>query len=433
MHIIPENNVISNAKKSYIKPLKDVLDEELGPEELYDHHDPLTGGWSEEQLQPAAELLRPYLPNLTRMQLMAAARVARSMSAHGLQRPGVGCFYSRNKQTFGRYASRDCYGSIHLQTIAIDELAKVGLLTSIPSSPKLRRRSVIYETDKLMQLLSVLHTEEPNTPEIFAPVILRNADGRPIAYDDNDETLDWGDKITHLNSFLAKETVQDADGNPLKDLRLEMKFRQTFDRGGRLYGPWQRMYVGKKKQRKRSYKPSNDRLLLQIDIEGVLRPVVEWDYSAIQPQLAYAQVRAEPPTEIYDIDGYETGDVKRALLIMFCSASRKSAILATSRKTRLARGDTRRLIDALEVKHHAIRSFFYQDSGARLQKIDGQIALDVMLQMVDKTGHCPLGIHDSFIVADIYEDTLREVMNKVATEHGIPDINIKKQQREKEE
>jgi hypothetical protein len=58
---------------------------------------------------------------------------------------------------------------------------------------------------------------------------------------------------------------------------------------------------------------------------------------------------------------------------------------------------------------------FYSDCGARLQRIDSELAEGVMLHFADyATTHPPvLPVHDSFIMHHGYEDELSEVMNKL--------------------
>jgi hypothetical protein len=38
------------------------------------------------------------------------------------------------------------------------------------------------------------------------------------------------------------------------------------------------------------------------------------------------------------------------------------------------------------------------------------MAMEVMTRMIQRTGRCPLPIHDSFLVADIDAESLKETM-----------------------
>ena len=45
--------------------------------------------------------------------------------------------------------------------------------------------------------------------------------------------------------------------------------------------------------------------------------------------------------------------------------------------------------------------------------------MEVMTRMIQRTGRCPLPIHDSFLVADIDTESLRQTMKEVARHHGL--------------
>ena len=47
------------------------------------------------------------------------------------------------------------------------------------------------------------------------------------------------------------------------------------------------------------------------------------------------------------------------------------------------------------------------------------MAVRVMLRMIERTGRCPLPVHDSFLVADIDQEALAFTMQEVAMEEGL--------------
>jgi hypothetical protein len=47
------------------------------------------------------------------------------------------------------------------------------------------------------------------------------------------------------------------------------------------------------------------------------------------------------------------------------------------------------------------------------------MAIEVLTGMLDRTGRCPLPVHDSFLVAETDADTLSRTMTEVASEHGL--------------
>ena len=73
-----------------------------------------------------------------------------------------------------------------------------------------------------------------------------------------------------------------------------------------------------------------------------------------------------------------------------------------------------KLLDALETIHVAIADEFGTGAGVHLQYIDSQIAEQVMLELGNQ-GIVALPVHDSFIVAEEYEDQLTEAMNQAFT------------------
>jgi hypothetical protein len=70
-----------------------------------------------------------------------------------------------------------------------------------------------------------------------------------------------------------------------------------------------------------------------------------------------------------------------------------------------------KLIEALQTRHAPIISSFYSGVGTKLQKIDGEIARDIMTTFAKLNRPC-LGIHDSFIVMKSDEDLLRTTMEE---------------------
>ena len=52
------------------------------------------------------------------------------------------------------------------------------------------------------------------------------------------------------------------------------------------------------------------------------------------------------------------------------------------------------------------------------------MAVRVMLRMIERTGRCPMPIHDSFLVAEIDQEALALTMQEVASEEGL-DLRLK--------
>ena len=85
----------------------------------------------------------------------------------------------------------------------------------------------------------------------------------------------------------------------------------------------------------------------------------------------------------------------------------------------LCRALAKRVVAAIHLKHHQIKSYFGSDCGAQFQRQDSDMAIDVMTRMIDRTGRCPLPMHDSFLVPEIDADILSRTMVEVAKEYGL--------------
>ena len=70
------------------------------------------------------------------------------------------------------------------------------------------------------------------------------------------------------------------------------------------------------------------------------------------------------------------------------------------------------LAQAIDNVHHRINQFFYTGIGVLLQKMDSDIAEEIMLHFLRK-GEVVLPVHDSFLVKEHLADDLLEVMRDV--------------------
>jgi hypothetical protein len=74
------------------------------------------------------------------------------------------------------------------------------------------------------------------------------------------------------------------------------------------------------------------------------------------------------------------------------------------------------IYDLLLVKHAAIADLFGSDSGRRFQRIDSAIALDILADFADR-GVPILGVHDSFVVPELWGEDLKRLMLQVYKQH----------------
>ena len=79
----------------------------------------------------------------------------------------------------------------------------------------------------------------------------------------------------------------------------------------------------------------------------------------------------------------------------------------------------KKVIAAIEDKHHPIAAYFGSDCGAAFMRRDSDMAVRVMMRVLEETGRCPLPVHDSFLVAGLDQEVLVSVMRQVAAEEGL--------------
>ncbi|MER9095907.1 hypothetical protein NKI34_33825 [Mesorhizobium sp. M0700] len=246
---------------------------------------------------------------------------------------------------------------------------------------------------------------------------------RFIAFEQNEETLCMETRLARYNSFIsskAKINLFLADKNMVElqkgpdrnydefgwsdsepssvDLasptRLYRVFNDgRFDHGGRFYGGWWQSI------------PKEDRRF--ITINGM--PTVEVDFSSMQLAMLYAQVGQQLEGDAYAIDGLGPEFrplVKTTTLKMINAKGHIQPPFKSALPPSISWKD---LEEAILAKHNPIAEFFGSGEGIRLQRLDSDIAEDVMIRMMDK-GVPVLPIHDSFIVAEGYADELSATM-----------------------
>lgn len=176
--------------------------------------------------------------------------------------------------------------------------------------------------------------------------------------------------------------AQSADRGPLlcTQNHLHRVFNDsTFEHGGRFYGGW---WQGV---------PQEYRKFIGFYAE----PSVELDYASLHPTMLYHERGLDLVGDPYAIDGLPRKVAKKLFNALVNGKSHYSQ-------------DTRSLItdigiswddavSAVRKRHHAISDCLGSGAGVRLQRIDSDIAEDVLLAMLDQNITC-LPIHDSFIV-----------------------------------
>jgi hypothetical protein len=269
-----------------------------------------------------------------------------------------------------------------------------GFQTRIRATPKLLGLLTGFDIAKLER--------DPEAPEEEV-LILRDKDNRQKDYPETRFTSEMRNDLSIYNAFLRQSEIN----TEAVDLRYQadptaitakMMFKGDSieeGKGGRIYGGfWENM----RKQ---------DRLKLMLQYG----PVVELDYVAIHPTIAYA-FKGIPLTEDpYLIEGCERNDVKKTFLVLFNCKDRKHA-LDTIRSSFHIKG-AEALLSAIEQKHEPIKNSFYNPGfGMTLQNTDAWLAMRILKRMTEQGIAC-LPIHDSFIVNEKYAAELRTAMDEV--------------------
>lgn len=183
----------------------------------------------------------------------------------------------------------------------------------------------------------------------------------------------------------------------------------NFTRGGRFYGGW--------------WQSIPKRYRSRILIDG--KRTVELDYSGLHPTILYTERDLAAPDDPYsNILPCPSGD--KEVLAEYRGVVKTAFNAMLNAKKPLTRAPTglspkrygttwKKLSTAIIDAHKPIADAFYSDCGARMQRIDSDLAEGVMLHFADYATTRPpvLPVHDSFIMHHGYEDELSEVMNKL--------------------
>lgn len=359
------------------------------------------------------------------------------------------------------------YNKLHISKKTpeiVDALVREGYVVSVTGhfDREHKRTSHISRmraTPKLIDLIVKQHKITPEMVELASDtecIILRIKDGekkKNIPYTDTPETKKWRRNLYAYNNLLRNTLVDipqiprgglvekpktSAKKKKPKEVRTTInrsnKFVRrifsdgSFEDGGRYYGGfWQRV---PKKWRER------------ILINGC--HTVEIDYSGLHIVMLYAQVGIDYWKEVgrdpYEIPGVEVSERMRKLLklILLCVLNNKdkaTTIKAVRKKTNFdpdeyswvkeEKVDIAGIIDSFTLLHKPIQEFFYSGIGIKLQRMDSQIAEEV-INTLTKKDIPVLAIHDSFIVQTLNEQLLKNTMDlafKKVT--GIDDPKIK--------
>jgi hypothetical protein len=290
---------------------------------------------------------------------------------------------------------------------AVEQLAIEGLIEHEKVPPGHRGfQSRFRATPDLLKELSAVQVQ-------YKPlelIVLRDADGNPVDYQDNRETRAMRKRLTELNEALLSQQIGVGDriireGDRLDNGgRAQAQLHRVFHRGdfangGRFYGGhWQNIPA----------EGGRD----QITING--EPTAEVDYRGLHIRLLYQEAGEEMPTDPYDFAPRK--QAKLALLIAINARSHSSAVRALADALRREGGigdpyaTAQKLIRAAKARHPDIAWALASDAGVRLMRKDSELAERIMFETVRAIGIVPLAVHDSFIVPASQKGRLMESM-----------------------
>ena len=228
-----------------------------------------------------------------------------------------------------------------------------------------------------------------------------------LDYEDTPSIVAMRQQMIEINEWLEQADIDVPDIELAERLHLSDKSlrrvftRGSFESGGRLFGGfWQ-------------YMKKDDRLYcLAINEEGVSG----LDFGQIAIRIAYSLVGSEPPEgDLYDIAGharfYRPG-IKKLFNALLSSQQ------PINRKPRGTKGilppvSLPTLIEQIGKKHPAIKPLFFTSACHKIQFIESQIMVEVILRLKQKN-IVALPIHDGLVVASQEEDQTKQIMEEVA-------------------
>ena len=374
-------------------------------------HTPLTGlGWSDYILRAIALVLGfDHLGDWK----YRAATIADCVSEYMIT--GNPIRYSRDQRQYS-YFTWLANPMMTYRTVldVVDGLRESGLIHHIRGYKhdwkKYGRQSIFWPTlDVIDKVAPLLHTEvrEPVVDIRYDSIRLKDKDGVLQPFEETTQVCRWREELVVLNGSI-KATVWTFGGQRMDIGLLVRIFNKNFRRGGRLYVRGE-SYQGFSKEM---------RSMIKMEWKGELLPTTEEDYTSQHIYLAYGQLGLRPPEgDLYYVDFWERDVIKGVILRLFNASSERAAINSILfDKVLDDRKKAEAAVEAVKALHPKLVCFFGSDTGAKLQRIDADMAVKVMLRFFYRVGYSPLPIHDSFIVAAIHRDILREIMTEVMNE-----------------
>ena len=290
--------------------------------------------------------------------------------------------------------------------------------TTLRASPRLRKllteQGISYGDFQLAPVSEVI--------ELRSTKDFKSKEYELVEYSDSDEALKMRAQMDRLNAALLDADIVciDTDYDDRHRTMKRIFNNSDFSCGGRLYGGfWQRM--------------SDTQRLEEIIIDR--EPVTILDYDQMSLAIAYGLSGLPlPEGDLYQIDGLSRvvdreprPTVKQVVNAM---SNRKTPL------TEYPKGiapltcqggeevyPAKWLAEAIREKHAPIADWFEQGRGLELQRRDSDIAVDVLLKLIDE-GIIALPVHDAFIVPLSKKDYVQSVMIDTFQEHVGGEVKV---------
>ena len=184
-------------------------------------------------------------------------------------------------------------------------------------------------------------------------------------------------------------------------------FSESMSRGGRVHTAYQNIV--------------NRRLPIRINTLLDGEPIAEPDFKSNHLRMAAALVGEELPDDPYTVISelaYTTREIVKEFVTMVlgCRSKKQKGgqmrVLATANEG-LTLAIYRRLLKAFDQEYPWLdaKGIFYNDTGARMQRLEGEIGLKMFKWAIEK--EIPiLSVHDSFAVQARYADETWAMMSK---------------------
>jgi hypothetical protein len=229
--------------------------------------------------------------------------------------------------------------------------------------------------------------------------------------------INWALDKAHIDLFITKaeekiineritKKAQREAGNireiQYQDKSIQRIFNVDFENGGRFYGGfWQQI-------------PSEFRTRLTIYNSRTF----EQDYSSIHFAILYNEIGEPLTKDPYHFGGVDRKTNKLVLNFMLNSKNLEACVGACRKSEKVTKPNGfktwKDYVLYLQSEHEPIKKYFFTGYGLKLQKVDSDLAEQVLLEMHDK-GKVILPIHDSFVCRLRDLGDLIECMNNAST------------------